>query len=41
LKAVESARILEKPKIMPGVTHASAPPDKSTSASPDRMSAAA
>ena len=31
----------EKPKIMPGVTQASAPPDNTTSASPDRRLAAA
>src|SRR6266545_1897279 len=41
LWAVETARILENPKIMPGVTQASAPPDRITSASPARMSAAA
>ena len=31
----------EKPNIMPGVTQASAPPDSTTSASPDRSSAVA
>ena len=31
----------EKPNIIPGVTHASVPPDMITSASPDRTSAAA
>ena len=31
----------EKPNIIPGVTHASVPPDMITSASPDRTSPAA
>ncbi len=31
----------EKPKIIPGVTHASVPPDKTASTSPARSSAAA
>ena len=31
----------ENPKIMPGVTQASAPPERTTSASPDRIRAAA
>jgi hypothetical protein len=35
---VATAFIFEKPKIMPGVTHASAPPVSSTSASPARIS---
>ena len=41
LYAVETARIRVNPKIIPGVTHASAPPVTSTSASPCRMSDAA
>ena len=41
LYAVDTACIREKPKIMPGVTHASVPPDSTTSASPERISAAA
>jgi hypothetical protein len=36
---VDTAFIFEKPKIMPGVTQASAPPASRTSASPARMSA--
>jgi hypothetical protein len=38
---VATARIFAKPKIMPGVTQASAPPDRMTSASPARISDAA
>src|SRR5581483_2453842 len=41
LNAFDTARIRENPKIIPGVTAASAPPDSSTSASPLRIRAAA
>src|SRR5438034_365827 len=41
LCAIDTTFIREKPKIMPGVTHASAPPDRTTSASPFLMSAVA
>src|SRR5213592_2537722 len=35
LYAIDTTFIREKPKIMPGVTHASVPPDTITSACPD------
>src|SRR4029077_9351146 len=41
LYTVDITRMRENPKIIPGVTQASAPPDSTTSASPDRINAAA
>ena len=38
---MDTTRIREKPYIIPGVTQASAPPERITSASPARMRAAA
>jgi len=35
---VDTARIREKPKIIPGSTQPSVPPDKITSYSPERIS---